>query len=93
MNAGEKAAAYQMKFHNPNARIVTMAAAVKVMNAEKDHEDREQAIKFIHEAIAYYATTDIYTGDGMTLQDWIIDGDWTGKIATAKQLAADFDNR
>ena len=92
MNAGEKAAAYQMKFHNPNARIVTMAAAIKVMNAEKDHEDREQAIKFIHEAIAYYATTDIYN-DGMSLKDWIIDGDWTGKISTAKQLAEDFDNR
>ena len=92
MNAGEKAAAYQIKFHNPNARITTMAAAVKVMNAEKDHEDREQAIKFIHEAIAYYATTDIYN-EGMTLEDWIIDGDWSGKVATAKQLAEDFDAR
>ena len=92
MNAGEKAAAYQMKFHNPNARITTMAAAVKVMNAEKDHEDREQAIKFIHEAIAYYATTDIYN-EGMSLEDWIIDGDWTGKVSTAKQLAEDYDNR
>jgi hypothetical protein len=93
MNAGEKAAAYQAKFNNPNARIVTMAAAVKVMNAEKDHEDREQAIKFIHEAIAYYATTAIDGSDGMSLQDWIIDGDWTGKISTAKQLAADYDAR
>ncbi len=92
MNAGEKAAAYQVKFHNPNARITTMKAAIKVMNAEKDHEDREQAIKFIHEAIAYYATTDIYN-EGMSLEDWIIDGDWTGKIATAKQLAVDYDAR
>ena len=92
MNAGEKAAAYQVKFHNPNARIVTMAAAIKVMNAEKDHEDREQAIKFIHEAIAYYATTDIYN-EGMSLEDWIIDGDWTGKIATGFQLAVDYDAR
>ena len=44
-------------------------------------------------AIAYYATTDVYTGDGMTLEDWVIDGDWTGNISTAKQLAEDFDNR
>ena len=92
MNAGEKSAAYMTKFHNPNARIVTMAAAVKVMNAEKDHEDRDEAVKFLHEAISYYATTDIY-GDGMSLEDWIIDGDWTGKVSTAKQLAEDFDAR
>ena len=92
MNAGEKAAAYAAKFNNYPSHIFTMKAAVKVMNAEKDHEDRDEAVKFIHEAIAYYATTDIYN-EGMTLEDWIIDGDWSGKIATAKQLAADYDAR
>ncbi len=90
MNAGEKAAAYYAKFNHK--KITTMAKAVKVMNSGKDHEDRDEAMRFLHDAISYYTKTDVWH-DGMTLEDWIIDGDWSGKIATAKQLAEDYDAR
>jgi len=92
MNAGEKAAAYVAKFKNPQARIATMRAAVDVMCEGKDHPCYDEAVNFLCDAIAYYTKTDVYS-DGMTLEDWIVDGDWTGKISTAKQLAADYDAR
>lgn len=74
--------------------IKTTPAAIKAMTSDDD-KARKEAAKYLWSAINYYCKTDTMY-EGMTLEEWIAEGDWhfkTGKLPTAKQLAADYDAR
>ena len=76
--------------------IKTTPAAIKAMAAGPDEAGKyDEAKRFLWSAINYYCKTDTMY-EGMTLDDWIAEGDWhfkAGKLPTAKQLAADYDAR
>lgn len=77
-------------------RIKTTKTAIKVMANGPDDAGYERAVKYLWSAINYYCETDT-ENDGMTLDEWIREGDWHfppgARTPTAKSLAFDYDNR